>query len=204
MSDIKISVIVPVYNSAVYLRQCLDSLVHQTLRDIEIICAYDQSTDNSLEILNEYVGRYSRLVVLILDENRRLGAARNEALKIAKGEYVGFVDGDDWVELDMYEKLFLAADATGGADIATVTQHFKDREKKYIIEKHIPLEVFNLSREDINKYICKNLSTPQWMNIVKKNLFFENQLFFAENILNEDVPISHVLYCLANAIAVVD
>jgi glycosyltransferase involved in cell wall biosynthesis len=199
----KISIIVPVYNSAVYLRQCLDSLISQTLKDIEIICSYDKSTDDSLKILHEYAEKDNRIVILVLDENKRLGAARNAALKRARGEYIGFVDSDDWIELDMYEKL-LSASATEEADMVTVTKHFKDRNNQRIVERHIPLPICSLDRDGFNKYICRELSAPLWMNIVKKSLFFDNQLFFAENLQHEDVPIAHALYCTAEKVAVVD
>ena len=102
---IKVSIIVPVYNMEKYLRECLDSLVNQTLKDIEIICINDGSKDNSLEILNEYSQKDSRIKV-INKENEGQGVARNLGISKAQGEFIGFVDPDDWVELDMYEKMY--------------------------------------------------------------------------------------------------
>lgn len=101
----KVSLILPVYNVAPYLRECLDSCVNQTLSDIEIICINDGSTDNSLEILNEYASKDDRFTV-ISQENQGQGIARNKGIDIAKGEYIQFIDPDDWIELNMLEKLY--------------------------------------------------------------------------------------------------
>ena len=97
----KVSVIIPVYNVEEYLRECLDSVVNQTLKEIEIICVDDGSTDNSLEILKEYAKKDSRITV-ITQQNLHAGVARNAGLAVAKGEYVHFLDSDDWVEKNIY------------------------------------------------------------------------------------------------------
>ncbi|MDO4186081.1 MAG: glycosyltransferase [Bacteroidales bacterium] len=91
-----ISIIVPVYNVEAFLPQCLDSLIHQTYQDLEIICVNDGSTDRSLKILKQYADKDKR-IKLISRENRGISASRNEALDIASGEYVMFVDSDDWI-----------------------------------------------------------------------------------------------------------
>ena len=101
----KISVVIPVYNIEDYLSECLDSIVNQSLEDIEIICVNDGSTDGSLDILKEYESKDSR-VKIISQENKGIGNARNTALEYAKGEYVYFIDGDDTLELDALERLY--------------------------------------------------------------------------------------------------
>lgn len=106
MNNIKVSVIVPVYNCEKYLKKCLDSLVNQTLKDIEIICVNDGSTDNSGRILEEY---NDKRIKIINKENGGQSSARNIGIDIAKGEYIGFVDSDDWVDLDFFEKLYNTA-----------------------------------------------------------------------------------------------
>jgi len=115
--DVKVSIVVPVYNVAPYLGRCLDSLVGQTLRDIEIICVDDASTDNSLEILREYEKRDSRIHVIALGKNSGVATARNAGIDAARGEYLGFVDSDDFVDTNFYEKLYDAAKKTD-ADMA--------------------------------------------------------------------------------------
>ena len=104
-SNVKVSVIVPVYNVEKYLKDCLDSVVNQTLEDIEIICVNDGSTDNSLAILEDYAEKDSRIKI-ITQENKGLGGARNTGLYHANGEYISFIDSDDWIEPNTFEELY--------------------------------------------------------------------------------------------------
>ena len=105
------SIILPVYNVAPYLEQCLNSIVNQTLKEIEIICIDDGSTDNSLEILKRYAEKDKRFIVISQD-NQGPGIARNNALKIARGDYIVFVDPDDWIENNALEELYKAFKTT--------------------------------------------------------------------------------------------
>ncbi|MDD2413500.1 MAG: glycosyltransferase [Bacteroidales bacterium] len=108
MSNPKISIIIPVYNIEKYIAACLDSLINQTLKDIEIICVNDGSTDHSLEILNEYAENDERLI--IKDQiNQGVSAARNFGLRVASGEFIMFVDSDDWVDKRISEELYNSA-----------------------------------------------------------------------------------------------
>jgi glycosyltransferase involved in cell wall biosynthesis len=116
-TNIKVSVIVPVYNVEPYIRKCLDSLVNQTLQKIEIILINDCSTDGSGAICDEYASADSRIQVIHNAINIRQGLSRNKGIEISRGEYVGFVDPDDWVDLDFYEKLY-AYGVEQHADIA--------------------------------------------------------------------------------------
>ena len=93
----KISIIVPFYNTEKYIERCLTSLVNQTVSDIEIVCINDGSNDNSLEIVKTFANKDLRIKILE-QENLKQGAARNNGTKIAVGEYIGFVDSDDWVD----------------------------------------------------------------------------------------------------------
>jgi glycosyltransferase involved in cell wall biosynthesis len=106
---VKVSVVVPVYNVEAYLRVCLESLVHQTLPDIEIILIDDASTDLSGAVCDAYAAVDGRIRVVHHACNLQQGASRNEGIDLAQGEYVGFVDPDDWVDLDFFEKLYREA-----------------------------------------------------------------------------------------------
>lgn len=101
----KISVIIPVYNTEKYLKKCLDSVLNNTLKDIEIICVDDGSTDNSLKILEEYAQKYSNISIL---HSNRLGGggARNKGLEVATGEYLYFLDSDDFIDENLFEKVY--------------------------------------------------------------------------------------------------
>ncbi|MBD5391690.1 glycosyltransferase family 2 protein [bacterium] len=109
----KISIVVPVYNVGPYLSRCLDSLIWQSLKDIEIICVDDASTDDSLEILRGYAEKDKRIQVIPLVKNSGVATARNTGIDAASGEYIGFVDSDDCVDLDFYEQLYATATANG-------------------------------------------------------------------------------------------
>ena len=101
----KVSIIIPTYNVKPYLRECLDSVVGQTLKDIEILCVNDGSTDGSLEIIEEYARKDDRIIV-ISGSNGGYGKAMNKGLHQATGEYIGIVEPDDYIALNMYEELY--------------------------------------------------------------------------------------------------
>lgn len=190
MMDIKLSIIVPVYNMAAdgKLEYCLDSLVNQTLEaPYEIIAVDDASTDNSLEILREYEGRYPGLFKVIHNErNRRQGGAKNEGLRAAAGEWIGFIDSDDWVAQDYYEKLIGKAEETGadmvGCDYNLVQEH--TMEVGHVVQNN-SAEQTGVLDEDKHRLL---LMRPGSMviKIYKHEIIKENRLSFPEGIFYED------------------
>ncbi|WP_206192702.1 glycosyltransferase [Scrofimicrobium canadense] len=135
----KISVLVPIYNVERFLHECLDSVVQQTLKDIEIICINDGSTDSSLSIINEYAAFDSRIVV-IDKPNSGYGDSMNRGLAAATGEYIGIVESDDWAEPDMFEKLYTLA-TKNAADVAKSNfySHYTDPKKRRLTNKIVRL-----------------------------------------------------------------
>lgn len=129
----KLSIIVPVYNVKPFLPACLDSLVNQSLDDYEVILIDDGSSDGSAEIIKEYETRYPHLVRSKRVDNGGQGRARNFAIDMAEGEYIGFVDSDDWVSKDMYAKLYHKAKAEN-ADIVVCDfmEKFSDGKENYL------------------------------------------------------------------------
>ena len=189
---VKISIIIPVYNVEKYLRQCLDSLIGQTLKNIEIICVNDGSKDNSLEILREYKNKDSRIV--IIDQiNQGVSVARNNALKIAKGEYIGFVDSDDWVDADFFEKLYYSA-IKNDCDIAVggIAWNFTSGELDFIDLKFKKSKIFNKTSD---KYKITRVAKAAyiWNKIYKKELFEKLKLEFEPGICYEDMMFSHII-----------
>ena len=130
----KVSVIIPVYNCEAFLPQCIDSLRAQTMQEIEMIFVCDASPDDSLSILRRYEAMDSRIRVIAFDRNRGVSAARNAGIELASGEYVIFCDSDDWIEPQMYARLYDMAKAHE-ADIA-FCRVFKDYESK---QENVPL-----------------------------------------------------------------
>ena len=163
----KISVIVPVYNVENYLKKCLDSLVEQTLKDIEIIIINDGSTDNSAKIINQYVEKYPKLIKAYSKKNGGLSSARNYGISKANGEYIGFVDSDDYVDKNMYKDLYETAKKEK-SDIAlcNVFYTYDSGECRYFDA------ISNLTDDIEKKYI---ISSPIVCNrIYKKEVFKEN------------------------------
>ena len=180
-----ISVIVPVYNVEDYLRKCLDSIVNQTYKNLEIILIDDGSTDNSGKICDEYAAKDNR-IKLIHKPNGGLSDARNAGLEIAKGEYIGFVDSDDYIAEDMYEFLYNFA-AENNLDVAMCTAcNVYDNGK---IEHPRDFETILLSKKDeiienlfINK--CGGSAVNVWSKLFKKEVL--NNCKFAIGKTSED------------------
>ena len=161
-----ISIIVPVFNVAFYLPQCLDSLVNQTYRDIEIICVNDGSTDGSLAILLEYAQKDERIKI-ISRENRGISCSRNEALDIAQGEWTMFVDSDDWIDLNTCESaLNLAIQHQADIVMWAYRREFKNQSlpKYYISETTIWEENISRLHRRIVGPIDKELSRPDTLD----------------------------------------
>lgn len=136
--SIKVSVVIPVYNAEKYLTECIESLLNQTLKQCEFIFVNDGSNDKSNQMINDYKKKDSR-IILINQENQGVSIARNNGLKVASGEYVGFVDADDYIESDMYETLFLSAKQD---DCDVIISNFESEMegRKSITNYHFPHE----------------------------------------------------------------
>jgi glycosyltransferase involved in cell wall biosynthesis len=127
----KVSVLVAVYNAETFLAECLDSLLAQTLSDIEVICVDDASTDGSLCVLQDYARRDARIEVQHLDSNQGQAHARNVALRAVRGEYVCFLDADDWFSPDTLQRMVDAFDDDTDCVLLDVIRHFPDHEEPY-------------------------------------------------------------------------
>lgn len=168
-----VTVCIPVYNNEEYVGQCLDSIINQTLKDIEIICVDDGSTDRSLDVLREYEQRDERIKVYAQEVNKGLGAARNLAISYARGEYVGFVDSDDFISFDMYEKLYSRAKEQS-ADMSICDVHLysdggRVNKRKWFTQ---------IEGKAIPETVYKN-SQP-WNKIVKRDLINQENILFPE------------------------
>lgn len=210
--NIKVSIIVPVYNVEAYLPSTLDSLINQTLRDIEIICVNDGSTDNSILILNEYAKRESRITV-IEQENRGLSGARNRGLSMAKGEYIYFMDSDDYLDVNAMEECFLIAKPSDVDIVMFDAICFEDSNYHGVYkpeysrkESLAAVAKKNSSNiEIISRLLEDNLFIPSvCLNFIRRALLVENRLIFFANIIHEDELFTPKLYSLAKKITYVD
>lgn len=183
----KVSVIIPVYNVEEYLRQCLDSVVNQTLKEIEIICVDDGSTDSSLEILKEYANKDKRITV-IKQENLHAGVARNAGLVVAKGEYVHFLDSDDWVDFCTYEELYNLI-IEKNVKVIKFKSYTYDNKKKEIVSSYftnmgaISVDLFDTKIGLKNHYkSLVNVSDAPWSGFYN-NIFLRDHNIKFDNLL---------------------
>jgi glycosyltransferase EpsH len=178
-----ISIIVPVYNVEAYLSKCLDSLINQTYQDLEIICVNDGSTDGSLGILQQYAVRDKR-IKLITRENRGMSVSRNEALENASGEYVMFVDSDDWISEQTCEKALNAIQANDcNLVLWSYIREFRDKSLPNFLFSHTVTwdDGLSLCRRIVGP-VDEELSTPQkldsygtvWGKLYKRELIEQN------------------------------
>lgn len=190
----KISVIIPVFNVEEYLSNCLDSILNQSFKDIEIICVNDGSSDNSLQILNQYAANDSRVIVVNKD-NEGSGVARNVGLSIAKGEYVFFVDGDDWLEKNIFEPMLEKA-VSDKTDILIFggLSYYGETGKcgGYSCDK-LPKKYLNrvFSANDVKKDIFKFPSTA-WTKLYRREFLTDNYIKFQNIKAGQDqLPFFH-------------
>lgn len=189
MENIKVSVIVPVYNSETYLKQCLDSIVTQTLKDIEIICINDGSTDDSGKILKEYASNHYSLTILN-QKNQGAGVARNNGIRAAKGKYVIFMDSDDYYpDSDILEALYDAAELNNvlicGGEFSILFENgyvktrFEDEELYY---------GYNFPREGIINYIDYQFDYGYHRFVYNRLFLLSNGIFFPSLRRFQDPP----------------
>ena len=200
-----VSVIIPVYNTEDYLRQCLDSAVHQTLRDIEIICINDGSTDHSLAILEEYQAIDPRVAV-ISQENRGLSAARNCGMKKAKGKYIYFLDSDDYADPETLKRSTELAEKNDLDAVVFGFEQFADDEKMLQIHPfrvHLFdgfVKVYSGTEYMKSAKDCEAYSSPVWTAVWRRAFLEKNGLRFVEGILHEDMLFSFQAYMAADRV----
>ena len=206
----KVSIVVPMYGVEKYLKTCIDSLINQSLQNLEIILVDDGSPDNCGEIADQYAEMDERIQV-IHKKNGGLSSARNAGMLMATGDYIGFVDSDDWVNKNMFSHLYSAA-LKSDADIA-VGGHCDFRNGKVKKIKKHPLAGKTVRErkeiDEIRKNLCgRNIADHEteafpmsvWIAIYRRSLIFQNDLHF-ENTISEDVIFNLSAYKYANAIA---
>ena len=189
----KLSIIVPVYNVKDFLSACLNSLVNQTLDDYEIILIDDGSTDGSAEIISEYKNKYPELIQALRVENGGQGRARNFGIEMARGEYLGFIDSDDWIAENMYEKMYNKAKAEN-ADIVICDflEKFSDGRENYLcaaLQEQLLASAGSACNKIFRSSIIENVRFPH-------GLWYEDFYFSAIMLLKSrrTVFISEALY----------
>ena len=188
----KVSVIVPFHNVEQYIDECLNSLVNQTLKDIEIICINDCSTDGSVSIVERYMRTDDRIKLLQTEKASGQSTARNKGLEIAQGEYIGFVDSDDWVELDMFEKMYNRAFSEHTDITMCQANLYDDKEQRTYTDDYYglkPLEKMGEKTFNANdtKDEILNINVVLWNKIYRRSFLQTIHGKFADGYIYEDL-----------------
>ena len=196
MNDVKVSVIIPIYNVEEYLEECLMSVVHQTLDGIQAIMIDAGSLDRSSDIAKDFADRYDNFEY-IRQVNGGLGNARNTGIQYAKGKYIIFLDSDDIVPDDAYERMYLAAERNHSDMVVGHVSRFNSKKER----------VSNLHELAFQKYLDKThitentdliYDTTSWNKLIRKEFWDKYNFKFPERILYEDIPVTIPMHYLAD------
>lgn len=182
---VKISIIIPIYNSEKYLKKCIDSVLNQTMKDIEIILINDGSTDQSEKIIDNYIKENNANIIKYNQKNSGQAVARNKGIELAQGEFITFIDSDDYIDKTMLEHLYNEAKSKE-LDIV-ICDYFEDKEDKLIYKKQILRE-----HKDLVKDYVLFVAGP-CNKIIRTKILKENNIKFPENIFYEDIAIMPAL-----------
>lgn len=209
MNEIKVSVILPVYNVEKYLRQCLDSICNQSLQDIEIICVDDGSTDSSATILKEYSAKDSRIQI-ITQINGGAGKARNTGLRVATGKYLSFLDSDDFFEANMLEDAWNEAEKYQADFVVFNSDQYHMDKQAFDTTVH-----WNLRMRDIPPYmpftyreltdnVFKTFVGWAWDKLFRRDFVLAHDLWFQEQRTTNDMLFVFSALIMAKRISVID
>lgn len=179
----KVSIIVPFYNVEGYIEKCLETLINQTLKDIEIILVNDGSKDRSINIVKKFLQRYPEKIVYLEKENGGLSDARNFGIPYAKGEYIAFVDSDDYVEKDMYENMYELA----------------KKDNSDMVECNFYWEYPDKKKEDVgkeyqaNNEMLEKIRVVAWNKLIKREIIQNANIQFPKGFRYEDVEFTYKL-----------
>ncbi len=200
----KVSVVVPVYNTEKYLPQCLDSIINQTFKDFECICINDDSTDNSLKVLEEYAKKDNRIKI-ISQKNAGLSNVKNVGIKNATGTYITFIDSDDFVSLDYLEKLYKRIDENNYDVVYCKHKLYYDLENTYHrpkSEKKLPELAKKINLSSDKNFILKNLlylvenARSSCMKMYRLDAIRNNNVLFFENIFAQCDYVHNILFAM--------
>ena len=189
MNKYKVSIIIPVYNCEKYIARCLESIIKQTLKEIEIICINDASGDDSFDILNNYQKKDSRIKIIHMPVNKGAGLCRNKGLELASGEYIHFVDADDYMMLDACEKLYNHMKEKNGdicfhkIKIISENKNNESSVSQGILEKY---DGSYIGTGLLDEFVKNNeFFLYPWSVIFKRKLINENKLTFSSLLIGE-------------------
>lgn len=179
----KVSVVVPIYNVEKYIKKCMDSLVNQTLQEIQIILVNDGSTDESGNIAKEYASKYTNKIIYLEKENGGLSDARNFGMRYAEGEYIAFLDSDDYVENTMCEEMYNKA-------IQEVSDYV---ECDFVWEYPDKTKKDKRNSYNNKKEMLTNVRVVAWNKLIKREILEKNNISFPKGLRYEDIEFTYKL-----------
>ena len=201
-----ISVILPVCNVVPYLPKCLESIINQSYKELEIICIDDMSEDDSYNVLKSYADMDSRIKIFKNSKNLGVGLTRNKGLKLAQGEYIHFVDPDDWVEDELYEKLSKELNEFQNIDVLYFSYNIFDNENNVFIPQ-------NFKNRTILNRILNPVNNPEtfdnwdryvWLKLHRKDFLLDNNIFFKDYTSLSDVEHAALVYTKCKTLVYTD
>lgn len=196
----KVSIIVPNYNTEQYIGRCIESLVNQTYKNIEIIIVDDKSNDESLKIIKKYEEKFPNVLCIALNENKGVSTARNMGIKKATGDYIMFSDSDDWYELCAVEKMINAAHKMK-SDFVTSNYYINKNNKQIKVNACSYFSKNKITKEEIISYM--NLTSCS--KLIKRDLFINNNILYPTDIKNcEELTVIPILAYLAEKPIAID
>lgn len=204
----KVSIIVPVYKVEQYLDQCLQSLINQTLQEIEIIIINDASPDRSNQVIEKYLNN-SKIKLIHHEVNKGLSATRNSGIEVAQGEYIGFVDSDDYISPDMFRTMYLAG-VKNQSDLVSIGYQRCSNDGKILSKHSFPLKGNNTYNHDqlIDSITSAHRNQFIWFvprNLYKREMIKNNKLLFNEEIkFGEDSIFNLYAFYYANKVVTIE
>ncbi len=187
LDNVKVSVVIPIYNTERYLPRCLDSILSQTLEDIEVICVDDFSSDGSRVILEEYASLDTRIRIILLNENHSAGYARNQGMDIATGEYIYFLDSDDWIDPDYLSEMYSHAVSSGNEIVINANWYLEyenpSKRKLWYDPGFVKKDVLYYSPDVVQRYLLPVV----WCRLFKVSFLREHSIRFPLIKSAEDV-----------------
>lgn len=202
IKETMLSIIVPVYNVEKYIKQCIESLVSQTLKDMEIIVVNDETKDNSIEIVKEF---HDNRIKIVNKKNGGLSSARNAGIEIARGKYIAFVDSDDFIDFNSaYEDMIKLANKYAADIVVGNANWYYNSNKKSpmnIDKKMFKNKVISAEKYIVESIKSKRIFVPVWLNLYKRELMVSNNIYFKNGILHEDELFSPQIFLKAKKVA---
>lgn len=201
----KVSVIIPVYNVEKYIAQSLESVINQTYKDIEILCIDDCGNDNSMQIVENFAKKDSRIKIIHHNKNMGLGIARNTGVKHAKGKYIACVDSDDWIDVTMFEKCCNILEETNLDSVWVKVNTYIEEEDRYTTDNYYKgLFEQKGGYIDITPDNINTFPVNAWNKVYKTDFIRQNNINWSEGLLYEDLEFYYKFYTKSHKTFLID